>query len=103
MHLIDPYGIGSNTPAEPAADAHADLSSPTHDAEVQLAASAPDVEVVSPGETASGSDLDPAMRLQDAPATWVESEADTAVPDAAPSDAGAEPYAPLQQSGDQGI
>jgi hypothetical protein len=103
MHLIDPYGLGPSTPAEPAADSHEDLSTPGHEAEIQLAAHAPQVEVVVPGETASGSDLDPAMRLQDAPANWAESEPGEAVPDEAPPDPGAEPYAPLQEGGDQGI
>lgn len=107
MHLLDPYGLGPSTPTAPAADQNEDVSSPAHEAEIELAENAPEVEVLASGETASGDTLDPAMRFQDAPTRWGDSEDDQALSDEAPSESAdeppAEPYAPLWEDDDQGL
>jgi hypothetical protein len=103
MHLLDPYGLPPATPPERLPDEEEELVTADHVEEEELASEAPSVEVLEPGEDVAISDLDPAMRLQDAPNTWLGD--DEAPPEAEPEGdtSTVEPYAPLTDSGGQGI
>jgi hypothetical protein len=107
MHLFDPYGFGATVPEQPPEEewdaAHAE--------EVELARAAPAVEQLEYGATEETSALDPALRLQDAMGPLLRrghaldpAGGDAADEDAADVDGGdAEPYAPLVDTGDQGL
>jgi hypothetical protein len=103
MHLLDPYGLPPSTEPERLPDEDGQLTTADHIEEEELAREAPSVERLEPGQDRASSDLDAAMRLQDAPTTWLGG--DDAAPDAEQESAGsdAEPYAPLTDSGGQGI
>lgn len=103
MHLLDPFGLPPATPPERLPDEEEELVTADHVEEEELASEAPSVEVLEPEEEVTSSDFDPAMRLQDAPNTWLGD--DDAPPEAEPTgdEAAVESYAPLTDSGGQGI
>lgn len=103
MYLLDPYGLPPATEPESLPDEDGQITTPDHVEEEQLAREANGVERMEPGQDQASSDLDPAMRLQDAPNTWLGG--DDTPPEAEQESGGqdAEPYAPLTDSGGQGI
>ena len=102
MHSLDPAA-----PEEPPTGADTVTEASLYEQEVELAQSAPSVDVLEPAPTPSASDLDPALRLQDAPANWAGAgdvgPVGEPAPEADPGNPAAEPYAPLADSGRQGI
>ena len=104
MHLLDPYGLDGASPS-PSAEAEAEAQTQAiHAAEQALAQQAPIVEQVIPAADGSTSDMDPALHLQDAVTTWLDSgDAHESTSESADDEASVEPYAPLMDSGDQGI
>ena len=108
MYLFDPFGIGASTPDEPAEHTDQPIAVPERQTEVELAHGIPAEEQQPASEDLSASGLDPAMRLQDGVGTWSEGD------DVTPSEVGStdspepgepvpEPFAPLTDSGGQGI
>lgn len=104
---VDPYGLGPSTPEPPAADSQEPILPPEYAEEVERAGDATSVEPDTPDLDADSSDLDPALRMQEAPGTW--SGADDASQQGAEGDAAqldlgdGDTYAPLDDSGDQGM
>lgn len=103
MDLLDPYGLPPATPRERPAGDEESIETPEHAEEEDLAREAPEVETVEPGPGVAGDDLDPAMRLQDAPSTWLGGADAPPEPEQDSDVAPAEPFAPLTDSGGQGI
>lgn len=108
MHLLDPYGLGASTPTPPASDPEQPLPVPERQEEVDLAQGSPPEEQQPLSESIAISGLDPALRMQDGVGTWPDAGDTTAdevgsadFPDGAEPDA--EPFAPLTDSGGQGL
>lgn len=104
--LIDPFGFGlaANEPRDPGEATNAPMPSPEGEAQAELAAQAEagaGVDIMMPTKDADSSDLSPVMRLQDTPDTWLDAPADPEQGNA--GDADAPYYAPVDDSGGQGI
>jgi hypothetical protein len=108
MNLLDPFGLGPSTPTPADASTGQPLAVPGRQAEVDLARGTPATEHQPLSENMSVSGLDPALRLQDGVGTWPQTD------DTSPEDVGAadapdpttpdpQPFAPLTDSGGQGI
>jgi hypothetical protein len=104
---VDPYGLGPSMPEPPAADSQDPILPPEYAEEGERAGDATFVEPDAPDRDADSSDLDSASGMQEAPGTW--SGADDASPQGAEGDAAqldlgdGDIYAPLDDSGDQGM
>jgi hypothetical protein len=103
MHLLDPYGLGPATTSQSPAGEDEVAPAPGHAAEVELARQAASAEILEPDEDVSSSSIDPALRLQDAPEDWVGNEGGAQASEDATAEPAGEPYAPLIDSGGQGV
>jgi hypothetical protein len=108
MNLLDPYGLGPSTPDNADASPDQPIAVPERQEEVDLAAVTPASEQQPVNEDLSLSGLDPALRLQDGVGTWPRT--DDVTPDEIgsadapdPAEPDPQPFAPLSDSGGQGI
>jgi hypothetical protein len=107
MRLLDPYGYGGLDLPEPADTDDDEIITAAHEEEHELAEHAPSVEHLASSPDMSTSDIDPSLRLQDGPETWFDQPDEEAGPEESASEdtseEAPEEYAPLVDSGGQGI
>lgn len=103
--LVDPFGFGLSAaePRDPGEETNAPMPTPEGALEEELAARAAEegAEVETPTDDMDASDLDPILRLQETPGTWLDDPADAA-PVGAPGE-DTTYSAPIEESGGQGI
>jgi hypothetical protein len=104
--LIDPFGFGlaASEPRDPGEGTNAPMPAPEGAAEAELAAQAEagaGADVVTPTEDVASSDLDPVLRLQDTPDTWLDDQ--TGAGSDVQEGEDLTYYAPLEDSGGQGV
>lgn len=103
MRLLDPYGLGGLELPEPVDTDDDEIITAAHEEEHELAERAPSVERLVSSPDMSTSDIDPSLRLQDSPDGWFDQPDEEALPEEPASEEAPEEYAPLVDSGGQGI
>ncbi len=104
MRLLDPYGLGGLEPSGPAyTDDDDEIVTAAHEEEHELAEQAPSVEHLASSPDMPTSDIDPSLRLQDSPDSWRDQPSEETGADEPASEETPEEYAPLVDSGGQGI
>jgi hypothetical protein len=108
MRLLDPYGYSGLELPEPSdTDDDDEIITAAHEEEHELAEQAPLVEHLVSSPDMSTSDIDPSLRLQDSPEGWLDQPGEEAGPEEPASEESSEEapeeYAPLVDSGGQGI